>query len=278
MSKISIGSEWVGHEGNVKVTGVRQSGLSGLTMIKYDNLTTGLWNEKDIESFIDSFVCASDEQREKHDEKLQTTPVIVGDIWVGKTEKDYWLKVMRLEDGKVFTLNKSHETVVYKLDHFIGSLEPKFVATPTIAVDSVWRCKDDGELVYIESTDDTLCPINFNELHGKNEYCDNVEKFVSRYEFVCESKYDSSLAFCDVVLGVKHGHYHKDVSKYKTMDIYAICKVWNAEPSGCTHHALKKLLHAGERGAKSKITDLEQAIESIEALIKLEKMDIRGDS
>jgi len=71
----------------------------------------------------------------------------------------------------------------------------------------------------------------------------------------------------------KHSHYHKDVSAYQTMDIYALCKVWNAEPSGCTHHALKKILHAGERGAKSKITDLQQAIESIEALIKLESME-----
>ena len=33
----------------------------------------------------------------------------------------------------------------------------------------------------------------------------------------------------------KHSHYHKDVSAYQTMDIYALCKVWNAEPSGCTH-------------------------------------------
>ena len=77
---------------------------------------------------------------------------------------------------------------------------------------------------------------------------------------------------------VKHGHYHKDVSQYDTMDIYAICKVWNVESSGCTFAAVKKLLNAGERGAKDRITDLEQAIESIEALIKLVKMDIRGDS
>ena len=72
----------------------------------------------------------------------------------------------------------------------------------------------------------------------------------------------------------KHSHYHKDVSRYDTMDIYAICKVWNVESSGCTFAAVKKLLNAGERGAKDRITDLEQAIESIEALIKLVKMDV----
>lgn len=73
-------------------------------------------------------------------------------------------------------------------------------------------------------------------------------------------------------LGRKQSVYQRDTSAYDTMDIYAICKVWNAEPSGCTHHALKKLLHAGERGVKSKITDLEQAIESIERLIALERL------
>lgn len=72
----------------------------------------------------------------------------------------------------------------------------------------------------------------------------------------------------------KHSHYHKNVSQYDTMDIYAICKVWNVESSGCTFAAVKKLLNAGERGAKDRITDLEQAIESIEALIKLVKMDV----
>ncbi|NYR09587.1 hypothetical protein [Psychrobacter sp. BI730] len=72
----------------------------------------------------------------------------------------------------------------------------------------------------------------------------------------------------------KHSHYHKDVSQYDTMDIYAICKVWNVESSGCTFAAVKKLLNAGERGAKDRITDLEQAIGSIEALIKLVKMDV----
>ena len=161
-----------------------------------------------------------------------------------------------------------------------------------VGVGSVWRCKEDGELVYIEYDDGNLqWNLNFSPLGCTDMYATDTEDFLSKYEFVCYSKYDVPEVIGkggvnqDVtsekgtsLLGVKHGHYHKDVSKYKTMDIYAICKVWNAEPSGCTHHALKKLLHAGERGAKSKITDLEQAIESIEALIKLEKMDIRGDS
>ena len=217
-----------------------------------------------------------------------------------------------------------------------------------VGVGSVWRCKEDGELVYIEYDDGNLqWNLNFSPLGETDMYADNTKNFLSKYEFVRDNiavAPDMSVAIGDLwqarcdgakcmvmdievdegltwvttqsiddedavesdklrdffegywfigkggvnqdvtsekgtsLLGVKHGHYHKDVSKYKTMDIYAICKVWNAEPSGCTHHALKKLLHAGERGAKSKITDLEQAIESIEALIKLEKMDIRGDS
>lgn len=205
-----------------------------------------------------------------------------------------------------------------------------------VAVDSVWRSKEDGELVYIESIDDSIYPVNFSPLGETDVYADDTEDFLSKYEFV-RDKVDLApemsvaigdiwQARCDgtkcmvmdievdegvtwvttqsvedeyaiesdklrdffegyrfvgrgtVNQDVKHGHYHKDVSKYKTMDIYAICKVWNVESSGCTFAAVKKLLNAGERGVKDRITDLEQAIESIEALIKLEKMDIRGDS
>ena len=304
--------------------------------------------------------CHKKEEREYMESKQRNNEtknqsITTGDVWKHKIEVDYYVRVSMVTNGEVFYVTEDGgEKRVDDADQFLTFYSLHKSAEPTIAVDSVWRHKEDGELVYIEYDDGDLhWNLNFSPLGETDMYADDTENFLSQYEFVCDSKYDSSLAFnappdmsvaigdiwqarcegfkCKVMniqvndgvtwvttqsiddedevesdklrdffegyrfvgkggvnqdttsekgtslLGVKHSHYHKDVSKYKTMDIYAICKVWNAEPSGCTHHALKKLLHAGERGAKSKITDLEQAIESIEALIKLEKMDIRGD-
>lgn len=106
-------------------------------------------------------------------------------------------------------------------------------------------------------------------------YCKNCGK--SPVDCLCHQRIDKPVineGRKDDSSKPKHSHYHKDVSQYDTMDIYAICKVWNVESSGCTFAAVKKLLNAGERGVKDRITDLEQAIESIEALIKLVKMDV----
>ena len=148
----------------------------------------------------------------------------------------------------------------------------------SVAIGDLWQARCDGTkcMVMDIEVDEGVTWVTTQSVDDEDAVeSDALRDFFELYRFVGRGV---TIEKGTSLLGVKHGHYHKDVSKYKTMDIYAICKVWNVEPSGCTHHALKKLLHAGERGAKSKITDLEQAIESIEALIKLEKMDIRGDS
>lgn len=153
----------------------------------------------------------------------------------------------------------------------------------SVAIGDLWQARCDGTkcMVMDIEVDEGVTWVTTQSVDDEDAVeSDKLRDFFEGYRFIGKGgvNQDVTSEKGTSLLGVKHGHYHKDVSKYKTMDIYAICKVWNAEPSGCTHHALKKLLHAGERGAKSKITDLEQAIESIEALIKLEKMDIRGDS
>ena len=287
--------------------------------------------------------CHKKEEREYMESKqrideAKNQPITIGDVWKHKIDVDYYVRIMEVDDEDVTILMESGENVVASMENFLSLYSFHKSAETIIAVGSVWRSKEDGELVYIESDDGEalLWNLNFSPLGQTEVYADDTKHFLSKYEFVRDKVAvapemsvavgDIWQARCDgtkckvveidvddestwvitqsvddedavesdtlrdffewyrfvskveVVAGVKHGHYHKDVSQYKTMDIYAICKVWNAEPSGCTHHALKKLLHAGERGAKSKITDLEQAIESIEALIALEKMDIGGDS
>ncbi len=59
------------------------------------------------------------------------------------------------------------------------------------------------------------------------------------------------------------------VRKRTFVDVYAILDAFPVEhPIG---HAIKKLLDGGNRGAKDKIQDWEEAVMSIQAAIKLEK-------
>lgn len=74
-------------------------------------------------------------------------------------------------------------------------------------------------------------------------------------------------------------HYHREIKtldsigepvrKRTFVDVYAILDAFPVEhPIG---HAIKKLLDGGNRGAKDKIQDWEEAVMSIQAAIKLEK-------
>lgn len=68
----------------------------------------------------------------------------------------------------------------------------------------------------------------------------------------------------------KHGHYFKDVSFLKDMDIYALCKVFGVkDDSGAKHHAIKKIVCSGNRGAKDEIQDIQEAIDTLVRFIDL---------
>ena len=55
-----------------------------------------------------------------------------------------------------------------------------------------------------------------------------------------------------------------------TIDIYDVLKAWGVT-CPATQHAIKKLLQPGERGHKDKLTDLREALASIERAIEIEK-------
>lgn len=70
----------------------------------------------------------------------------------------------------------------------------------------------------------------------------------------------------------KHSHYHKNVSDYQTIDVYAVCKIFNVQDSsGCLQHAIKKLLVTGQRGHKDRKTDIQNAIDTLNRLLELER-------
>ena len=61
----------------------------------------------------------------------------------------------------------------------------------------------------------------------------------------------------------KHSHYHKSVKGRETIDVYDVLDLFEVK-SHAVGHAIKKLLMAGQRGAKDYRQDLSEAIDSIE--------------
>lgn len=97
---------------------------------------------------------------------------------------------------------------------------------------------------------------------SRDEFYEAVESYKSEKALLCR-KGDSSKP--------KHSHYHKDVSQYDTIDVYAVCKIFDVQDtSGCLQHAIKKLLVTGKRGHKDRQTDIQNAIDTLTRLIELE--------
>lgn len=69
----------------------------------------------------------------------------------------------------------------------------------------------------------------------------------------------------------KHNHYFRDVSHLDKIDIYRFCDLFGV--IGPLEHALKKIACAGKRGAKDKIKDLNEAIDSIKRQIEMIEED-----
>lgn len=75
----------------------------------------------------------------------------------------------------------------------------------------------------------------------------------------------------------KYPHYFKDVRHLNIIDVYAIMRLFgitNQEQG----HAFKKILAAGNRGAKSMIKDMREVIDTLERSLELEEnCDIIGN-
>ena len=70
----------------------------------------------------------------------------------------------------------------------------------------------------------------------------------------------------------KYGHYFKDVSHLKKIDVYRVIDLWEiTDPA--LQHALKKVLAAGKRGAKNQLQDVAEAIDS---LVRFQDMQVEN--
>lgn len=75
---------------------------------------------------------------------------------------------------------------------------------------------------------------------------------------------------------MKHSHYKKDVKHLDTLDVYRVLDLYGVTQPAL-QHAVKKLLCAGQRGAKDYERDLREAIDSIERALQMAVEDCNGD-
>ena len=72
----------------------------------------------------------------------------------------------------------------------------------------------------------------------------------------------------------KHNHYFIPVADLEYIDVYHLCRRADVQDtSGATHHALKKLLFSGKRGSKDRIKDLTEAVDTLQRLIEIERLE-----
>lgn len=60
----------------------------------------------------------------------------------------------------------------------------------------------------------------------------------------------------------KHGHYYRHVSDLQKMDWYRFCERFDVIHP-CAQHAAKKIVFAGQRGAKDIDKDIQEAIDTL---------------
>jgi len=67
-------------------------------------------------------------------------------------------------------------------------------------------------------------------------------------------------------------HYQKPVSHLKWIDVYRVLTLFNVT-NPCLQHAVKKLLCAGQRGAKGQKQDVQEAIASLMRYLEMQTED-----
>jgi len=67
-------------------------------------------------------------------------------------------------------------------------------------------------------------------------------------------------------------HYFKDVQTLKHIDVYRVLVLFGVT-NPCLQHAIKKLLCAGQRGAKDKKQDVQEAIASLLRYLEMQTED-----
>ena len=70
----------------------------------------------------------------------------------------------------------------------------------------------------------------------------------------------------------EYKHYQKSVEHLKWIDVYRVLDLFGVS-NPCLQHAIKKLLCAGQRGAKDERRDVQEAIASLVRYLEMQTED-----
>ena len=70
----------------------------------------------------------------------------------------------------------------------------------------------------------------------------------------------------------EYKHYQKNVEHLKWIDVYRVLDLFGVS-NPCVQHAIKKLLCAGQRGAKDERKDIEEAVSSLVRCLEMKTED-----
>ena len=70
----------------------------------------------------------------------------------------------------------------------------------------------------------------------------------------------------------EYKHYQKSVEHLKWIDVYRVLDLFGVS-NPCVQHAIKKLLCAGQRGAKDERRDVEEAVSSLVRYLEMQTED-----
>jgi len=70
----------------------------------------------------------------------------------------------------------------------------------------------------------------------------------------------------------EYKHYQKSVEHLKWIDVYRVLDLFGVS-NPCLQHAIKKLLCAGQRGAKDERKDIEEAVSSLVRCLEMKTED-----
>jgi hypothetical protein len=74
----------------------------------------------------------------------------------------------------------------------------------------------------------------------------------------------------------RYAHYYKDVRNLDVIDVYRVLDLFGVT-NPCIQHAIKKLLAAGRRGAKSTDKDINEAIATLVRWQEMQQEDAPAD-
>lgn len=103
-----------------------------------------------------------------------------------------------------------------------------------------------------------------------NDFCPECNDLVKLYpgQPIEESRAKENR---ELTMAEKYPKYYKDVKHLTEVDVYQVHQLFDIDdPSGCIHHASKKLLLSGVRtGGKSKFQDIKEARDTLNRWLEI---------